>query len=90
MIEVNPGFSALTGENKSYLRFRTTVVSMMSCSRPLSMYSKGVPSPMEQDPITGCGYERCFLLGDVVDITDLEAPESRYIHNCGGSPSRGA
>ena len=53
------------------------------------MYYKGVPSPMEQDPVAGSGFERCFLIGDVVDMTDLEAPESKYIQSCGVSSLRG-
>ncbi len=37
------------------------------------MYSSGVSSPIEQDPCTGCDCVRCSLMGDVVDMTDLEA-----------------
>jgi hypothetical protein len=80
MMDVKPCFAALTEENKSNFRSLTTVISKFSLIVPFSIYWRGVPFPIEQDPYVGMSAVRCFRIGDVVDITEREAPESKYIH----------
>ena len=85
MMDVSPFFAALTDENRSYFRSSTTVISKFSSIVPFSMYCNGVPSPTEHDPVVGVIPLKCFLIGEVVEITDLDAPESKYIHNSGSA-----
>ena len=83
MTDVNPFFAALTDENKSYFKSSTTVISKLSSIVPFSMYCNGVPFPTEHDPVAGVISFKCLLIGEFVEITDLDAPESKYIHSSG-------
>ena len=79
MTDVNPFFAALTDENKSYFKSSTTVISKFSSIVPFSMYCNGVPFPTEHDPVAGVISFKCLLIGEFVEITNLDAPESKYI-----------
>ena len=74
-----PLFAAATAAYKSYFNPCTTVTSLFSVSIPFSRYFKFAPFPTLQEPLVSLKSVNNALIGDSSWMTDLLAPESKYI-----------